>query len=108
MGHVYLGNNTPLHECMTSYVVCRGMEVGVSHFFVMFGREMLCEVFRLVVCPFVPEQKELALSYSISDPVYVHVERFRFFLSDGRCENTMGSTVVGPDSGRRLRMSQFL
>ena len=79
MGHVYLGNNTPLHECMTSYVVCRGMEVGVSHFFVMFGREMLCEVVRLVVCPFVPEQKELALSDSVPDPVYVHVESFRFF-----------------------------
>ena len=78
MGHVNPGINTPLHECFdcTHNVGLWGMEEGVSDFFVVFWRKMLCKVICSVILSFVPEQIALFSFDSVFYTIYIHIKNF--------------------------------
>ena len=63
---------------------------------------VLGEVVSQVVGSFLPEDLELVLGYSISDPVESHVDGFGALLFDCAVGYALGALVVGYDDCGRL------
>ena len=68
---------------------------------------VLCIVISFVENTFFPVDKELALAYTVSDPIEAHVNGFRSFLFDSVVGDTSGSAVVGLNRGWWLGMTEF-
>ena len=68
----------------------------------MFG-----EVISAIGFSFGPEDLELALAHSVSDPVKTHVDGLGALLFDGVSDDAASSVVVSGNGCRWLGMSHF-
>ena len=68
----------------------------------MFG-----EIVSLVEASFFPIDVELALAYTVTDPVEAHVNCLGSFLFDGVIGDAGGSAVVSLDGSRWLGVTEF-
>ena len=87
------GFNTPL-QVIQSFGGIKLIEDEWAHIFVMFCRVMFCVVICNVGAARGPEDSELFLIYSVTDPVEAHVDRFRSLLFDGAVHDAGHCRVV--------------
>ena len=71
------------------------LEVRGTHLLVMRGRVTLGEIVGIVVLAAFPVDPELALSYSVADPIEPHVHGFGAFGFDRVVGNSACYLVVG-------------
>jgi len=81
------------------------MEVDWTHFAMVGGWMMFCEVIPFVVFAGLPISSKLPLSNAIAHPVKVHVNGFGSFLFHGVIDDSFGTSVVGLDGCCRLGVS---
>jgi hypothetical protein len=78
-----------------------------SHGLVMFGRVVLTVIVHVIGFATFSVFDELALSYTVPDPIVSHVHGLGPTLLDTVIGNDGGSAIVGDHGGRRLRVAEL-
>ena len=87
--------------------IIRGVQIRGTDLLMMRSRVMFSEIISLVQCALLPVYMELALAYSVTNPVKAHIDRLGTFLFHGVVCDSGGCAIVCDDRGRRLWVAKF-